>query len=312
MAIVGPTAVGKTGIAVLVARELNGEIVSADSRQIYRGMDIGTAKPDAADLAAAPHHLIDIVDPDERYDAARFAADAEAAIERIVDRGALPMVVGGTGFYLTSLFEGLFVGPGRDEGVRAGLEEELDRSGSELLHARLARVDPETASRLHPNDAVRIVRALEVHATTGRPLSEWHEDGRRATRFEPWYVSLTMDRARLYERIELRVDRMLEDGLVEEVERLVASGALAEGMPAADAVGYRELLPVIRDGRSLEEAVEEIKRNTRRFAKRQMTWFARTEPALEIDVGRVPRHEAARSIVTARLASREGGSSALL
>ncbi len=299
MAVVGPTAVGKTGVAVRVARELGGEIVSADSRQIYRGMDIGTAKPDPAATRPAPHHLIDIVEPSERYDAARFAADAETAIADIVERGREPLVVGGTGFYLTSLFEGLFEGPGRDPEVRARLEEEAERVGSPALHERLARVDPATARRLHPNDAVRIVRALEVFEVTGRQLSSWHEDSPRDTRFDAWYTLLTMDRERLYERIEDRVDGMVEAGLLEEVEGLVRSGRLAEGMPAADALGYRELLPVVRGEAELADAVQLIKRNTRRYAKRQMTWFGKTPADLVVDMGEMTPDEAAGRVLDA-------------
>ncbi|MBD3367875.1 MAG: tRNA (adenosine(37)-N6)-dimethylallyltransferase MiaA [Candidatus Eisenbacteria bacterium] len=307
MAIVGPTAVGKTGVAVPVARELRGEIVSADSRQIYRGLDIGTAKPDAAETAAAPHHLIDIAEPSERFDAARFASLAEHAIEDVFGRDLTPIVVGGTGFYVTSLFEGLFEGPGRDKAIRSRLEEDAARLGPRALHERLAAVDPDAADRLHPNDAVRVVRALEVHESTGRTLSAWQREGRREPRYRPWYVLLTMDRELLYRRIELRVDRMVEAGLLEEVDRLLASGRLAEDMPAANALGYRELIPVVRGERALEEAVEEIKRNTRRFAKRQVTWFSRTPAELTIDMGKKEPEEAAHGLLEAwrRAAGRE-------
>ena len=299
MAIVGPTAVGKTGVAVRVCSSIGGEIISADSRQTYRGMDIGTAKPTPHELDAARHHLVDIIDPSERYDAARFARDAESVATSLLKNGLEPIVVGGTGFYVASLFEGLFEGSGRHPEIRARLEKEADRLGSPRLHERLAEVDSETAARLHPNDAVRVIRALEVHEATGRPLSAWHESGRRTTRYEAWYVVLRMDRDELYERIEGRVDAMVERGLVREIEGLLASGSLEEGMPAADALGYRGLLPVIRGERDLRDAVKEIKRNTRRFAKRQMTWFARTTPALEIDVGELGVEEAAERIAAA-------------
>jgi tRNA dimethylallyltransferase len=299
MTIVGPTAVGKTGVAVAVARALDGEIVSADSRQVYRGMDIGTAKPGPGEVEAAPHHLIDIVDPSERYDAARFAADAEKAMASILERDRTPIVVGGTGFYVTSLFRGLFEGPGRHPAIRARLEREVEASGPQSLHDRLAAVDPESARRIHPNDTVRTIRALEVHEATGRPLSSWHGSGRRNARFRPWYVVLTMERALLYERIERRVDRMIERGLLEEVTALVASGRLAAGMPAADALGYRELLPVVRGERELDDAVAQIKQSTRRFAKRQMTWFSKVPADVGVDRGEAGIEEAARAVLAA-------------
>jgi tRNA dimethylallyltransferase len=299
LTIVGPTAVGKTSVAVCVAAELGGEVVSADSRQIYRGMDVGTAKPDEAVLSHTPHHLIDIADPSERYDASRFAADAERVIGEVLGRGATPLVVGGTGFYVLSLFEGLFEGPGRNREIRAGLESEAERLGSQALHGRLCAVDPEAAARVHPNDTVRIVRALEVHEATGRPMSDWHEAGRRAPAFRPWYVVLTADRQVLYERIERRVDEMIGNGLLEEVERLLSSGALAEGMPAADAVGYRELIPAVSGETDLAAAVEGMKRNTRRYAKRQLTWFSRVAAEIVIDMGATPSDAAAGSVLSA-------------
>lgn len=274
MTLVGPTAVGKTSVALVLAARLGGEIVSADSRQIYRGMDIGTAKPTPDEQSQARHHLIDIVDPSESYDAARFAEDAEGVISGLLSAGTVPIVCGGTGFYVASLFEGLFEGAGRYPEVRVALEERARAEGTAALHAELAEADPASAARIHSNDSSRVVRALEVYLATGRRLSEWHESGQRIPAFAPRYVGLSLDRELLRERVERRIDAMMEEGLVAEIEGLVSSGALASGMPAASAVGYRELLPVVERGEGdLDEAVALIKRNTRRYAKRQMTWF---------------------------------------
>jgi tRNA dimethylallyltransferase len=301
LTIVGPTAAGKTAVAILVARELGGEIVSADSRQIYRGMDVGTAKPTAAERSAVRHHLIDIVDPADVYDAARFAEDAEAAIGRLLDAGVEPIIVGGTGFYVSTLFEGLFEGPGRDERIRSELKARAAEEGGEGLHRELAAVDPASASRIHPNDTSRVVRALEVYRMTGAPLSEWHAGGARTPRYAASYFGLTMPREELYARIEARVDAMLEAGLPDEVRSLVASGRLAPGMPGASAVGYRELLPaVVGEGggpEALADAVSLVKRNTRRFAKRQATWFAGVGNVVPVDVAALGVRGAADAIV---------------
>lgn len=296
-AIVGPTAVGKTSVALLVARACDGEIVSADSRQIYHGMDIGTAKPTIEERELVPHHLIDIVEPSQTYDAARFARDAEAAISRLLAAGRVPIVVGGTGFYLASLFTGLFEGPGRDEEVRRALDRRLEREGSAALHAELAGVDPETAGRLHPNDGVRIVRALEVSVSSGIPLSVWQSTQGRRPAFSARYFVLRMDRERLYERIEERVDAMMERGLLDETRRLFLSGRLSPEFPGASAVGYRELLPVVAgDTEDVASAVEAIKTNTRRYAKRQLTWFSSLPEAIWLDVGKMDPEEAAEFI----------------
>ena len=291
LTIIGPTAVGKTAVALLVAAELGGEIVSADSRQVYRGMDVGTAKPTPDERRAVPHHLIDIVEPSDTYDAARFASDAESAIARLLNQGREPIVVGGTGFYLTSLFEGLFEGPGRDDRIRGELKAKAEAAGLAELPRPLSEVDPVTAERIHPNDAARIVRALEVQRSTGRPLSEWQATGTRAPVFSAFFCGLTMHRDAIYERIDDRVDRMMKAGLLEEIRGLVRAGSLRPGMPAANAVGYRELLPIVAGEEAevatsdIDEAVRLIKRNTRRYAKRQLTWFSSLGESRWTDVG---------------------------
>ncbi|MFH1864299.1 MAG: tRNA (adenosine(37)-N6)-dimethylallyltransferase MiaA [Candidatus Eisenbacteria bacterium] len=298
LTVVGPTAVGKTAVAIALARSTGAEIVSADSRQVCRGLDVGTAKPTIEERRLVRHHLIDIDDPSEDYDAARFAADAEAAIADIGARGLVPLVVGGTGFYVASLFEGLFEGPGRDPEVRANLAERAATEGVEALHGELAGVDPASARRIHVNDTSRIVRALEVYATTGTPLSEWHAGPGRTPAFTARYVGLTLPRETLRTRIDRRVDAMMAGGLLDEIGRLVSTGALSSAMPAANAVGYRELLPIVEGGEgSTDEAVELIKRNTRRYAKRQMTWFRSIEGIEWFDLGGVAPGEAARAIL---------------
>jgi len=306
--IVGPTAVGKTGVALLVAARLGGEIVSADSRQIYRGMDIGTAKPTADEQRAVGHHLIDIVDPSERYDAARFAADAESVITVLRASGIQPVVVGGTGFYLASLFEGLFECPEKDESVRAEMAARLARDGVPALREELARVDPESAARIHPNDAARIVRALEVHVLTGRTLTEWHAGARREAVYAPRYFGLSVPRRSLHQRIERRVDQMMAAGLLQEVDALRTSGRLLPGMPGASAVGYRELLALgSHDPGAVAAAVRSIKTSTRRYAKRQMTWFRAIEGIEWLDVEALGTEGAAAEIV--RRAAAEAGRS---
>ncbi|MFH1689490.1 MAG: tRNA (adenosine(37)-N6)-dimethylallyltransferase MiaA [Candidatus Eisenbacteria bacterium] len=298
LTVVGPTAVGKTAVAVALARSTGGEIVSADSRQVYRGMDVGTAKPTTEEQKLVRHHLIDIVDPSEDYDAARFAADAETAIADITARGLAPLVVGGTGFYVASLFEGLFEGPARDPEVRANLVERAAAEGVAALHEELAGVDPASARRIHVNDASRVVRALEVYATTGMPLSEWHAGAGRTPAFTARNVGLTLPRERLQVRIDRRVDAMVAEGLLDEIGRLVSTGALSSAMPAANALGYRELLPIVEGGDGdVGEAVELIKRNTRRYAKRQMTWFRSIEGIEWFDLDGLTPDEAARAIL---------------
>ena len=298
LTVVGPTAVGKTAVSLALARSLGGEIVSADSCQIYREMDIGTAKPTADEQASVRHHLIDIIDPSETYDAVRFAADAEKAMVDIIARGAAPLVVGGTGFYVASLFQGLFEGPGRNPELRTILTERAASEGVRVLHQELKEIDPDAAERIHANDSVRVIRALEVYATTGRSLSRWQEEPVRAAAFSARYVRLTLSREPLYERIDRRVNAMMADGLLEEIEALVSRGVLSSGMPAASAVGYRELLPIVERGEgSIADAVTLIKRNSRRYAKRQMTWLRSIEDAEWVELDDRTPDEAAAAIL---------------
>jgi tRNA dimethylallyltransferase len=280
LALVGPTGAGKTQAALALARELPLEVVSVDSRQVYRGMDIGTAKPSAAERAAVPHHLVDVADPDETYDAARFCREAAAAIDAIRSRDRLPVLVGGTGLYYRALVRGLALRPPADPEVRRQLRNEALREGPDALHARLAALDPAAAARLGARDVVRIIRALEVILLTGRPASVtepglWHES---RGPYRVVGIGLTRSRPALYARLDARVDRMIADGLPDEVARLLAAG-FGPDLPAMQGIGYRHLIPVVTRGAPLEEAVRAMKRDTRRYAKRQWTWFAR-EPDL--------------------------------
>ncbi|BDV43013.1 tRNA dimethylallyltransferase [Geotalea uraniireducens] len=273
--IQGPTASGKSELAVRLAEQWNGEIINADSMQVYRGMDIGTAKPSAELRRRVPHHLLDIVDPDYNFSAADFQARATAAIADIHRRGRRAFVVGGTGLYLKALTRGLVDSPRGEGALRQELEERFDREGGELLLRELALADPATAERLHPNDRVRIVRALEVFLLTGRPFSTFHEEHRFAEEpYECLNLGLMVDREVLYRRVEERVEAMLAAGLVNEVRRLLAAGYSPE-LKALRSIGYKEVCAALAGEYPWEEAVRLIKRDTRRYAKRQLTWFKR-------------------------------------
>jgi tRNA dimethylallyltransferase len=275
MFLMGPTACGKTDLAVELVRRFPFEIVSVDSAMVYRGMDLGTAKPDAATQRLAPHRLIDICDPAEAYSAARFREDALREIAAIQAVERIPLLVGGTMLYFRALERGLSLLPAADPAVRERLEEEAGRHGWAFLHARLAAVDPEAAARIHPNDPQRIQRALEVWEVTGRPLSELQRAGREEPL--PFQVVKAQifpeDRDRLHERIERRFRQMLDMGLWDEVERLYARGDLDPSMPSIRAVGYRQLWRHLAGETGREEAVRAGIIATRQLAKRQMTWL---------------------------------------
>lgn len=271
--ILGPTGVGKSGAAIVLAAKFRGEIINADSMQVYRGFDIGTDKPSPADRKTVPHHLLDVAEPGDQFTAADFVAGALEAMKGIRAGGGLPFIVGGTGLYIKALLDGLFPGPGRNPEVRRRLEAEAANDGLEVLFRRLETVDPGYALKIRSRDRIRIVRALEVFETTGKPISEHFRDtesfvkGQRQVR-----VGIELDRPSLVRRIEERIDRMFAAGLVEEVERLLARGVPA-GAPAFKGLGYKQVLSFLRNEIGLEEARDLVKRETRRYAKRQMTWF---------------------------------------
>lgn len=273
--ILGPTASGKTGLAVRLAEECGGEILNADSMQVYRRMDIGAAKPSPDQLGRARHHLLDLVEPDQPFSAADFRREAEAAIADIAARGKRVIVCGGTGLYIKALTRGLMESPGSDEALRSELKELAEREGGEELHRRLSLVDPVAAARLHPNDQVRIIRALEVHRLTGRPISEHMGEHRfGGENYQCLKIGLSTDRETLYRTIDNRVEQMLGNGLVEEVRALLAAGYSPELKPMRS-IGYSQVCGYLAGEYSLDEAVRLIKRDTRRYAKRQLTWFNR-------------------------------------
>jgi len=281
--ILGPTATGKSQLALDLARRCQAEIISLDSMQIYRGLDLGTAKPTAAEQARVPHHLIDCCALDEPSDAARFLARVHAAEQAIAARGARPILVGGTAMYIKALVDGLCDAPARQPVVREELTLLAHQHGGDYLHQQLQHVDAPAAARIHPHDLRRIVRALEVYAVTGTPLSaqqgQWAVPG--ASRY--LLLGLTLDRAALYRRIDARVDAMLAAGLLDEVRRLRAAG-LEHNRTASQAIGYKELLAHLRGEYDLATAVELVKQATRRFAKHQMTWFRKDERIRWYDV----------------------------
>ncbi len=276
LAVVGATASGKTALSIALAGELGGEIISCDSMQIYRGMDIGTAKPTVEERAGIPHHLIDIAEPSETFSVADYAPLAVKAIEDISSRGKLPIFCGGTGLYLDAVLSAnVYSEACSDAALREGLTWEAETKGALALWERLRVEDAESAAVIHPNNVKRVIRALEIKLLTGIPKSEWDRRSRLApSPYRSVVLGLSYpDRELLYRRIGQRVDRMMEAGLLGEVKALYESGALPRESTAAQAIGYKEMLSYLDGACSLEEAVESVKTATRRYAKRQITWF---------------------------------------
>ena len=276
--IAGPTASGKTGLAVALAKALNGEVVSCDSMQIYRGMDVGTAKPTPEEMQGVPHHLLDVADPGEDFSVGRYVRLATEAITDIHSRGKTAIVAGGTGLYLDSLVKGEEFAPPSREGERKFLEDAAEQKGIEYVYDMLMEADPETAERLHLSDRKRIIRAMEVFLITGLPLS-WHiaQSRQRPPRYRPAWLGLNFrDRAKLYARIDARVDQMLAQGLEQEVQRLLDAGVDPQ-TTAMQAIGYKELASALRGECTVEEAASRIKQASRNYAKRQLTWFRRND-----------------------------------
>jgi tRNA dimethylallyltransferase len=273
--ILGPTAVGKSEVALMLAEKLNGEIVNGDSQQVYRYMDIGTGKPSKEDRERIRHHLIDIVNPDAEFNAALFRRVATDAIAEIRSRGKNVFLCGGTGLYLQALVQGLFEGPGQDSTLRAVLEKEIAGQGLSAVYRRLLEIDSTVASTIHPNDRQRVIRALEVYQLTGKPLSDWQKQhGFQDSFYTALKIGLNRERSDLYALINQRSDRMVSDGLLDEVRALVDRGYGLD-LRSLQSVGYRQMGAVFQGKMTLTEALEEMKQETRHLAKRQLTWFRR-------------------------------------
>jgi tRNA dimethylallyltransferase len=272
LAIVGPTASGKTALSILLAKKMRGEIISADSRQIYRDLDIGTAKPTREELTQAVHHFIDVFNPDQEYNAGEYGPQARATIQNLLKEGKQPILVGGSGLYVRAVIDGFFDGPGKNSEVREQLEREAKTLGPENLYMRLSKIDPVSAARMDATKVRRVIRALEVYLLTGRPMSDLHSTQEKRIPFKTVQFGLAWDRKDLYRRIERRVDEMMENGLLDEVQRLIKKGYSRE-VNALNTVGYKEAFDFLEGKSSKEEMVRLIKQNTRHFAKRQLTWF---------------------------------------
>lgn len=282
--LTGPTAVGKTALSIALAKQVGGEIISADSMQVYRGMDIGSAKIRPEEMDGVPHYLIDLLDPKEEFDVVRFAGHAKKAMEEIWSHGHIPILTGGTGFYIQAvLYDIDFTEHGNDSGYRQELEELARKEGAAALHRQLETVDPASAALIHENNLKRVIRALEYFRETGEPISAHNEKEReKASPYAFCYFVLNDDRQRLYERIDRRVDQMLADGLLEEVKRLKEQGC-TRGLVSMQGLGYKEILSWLNGEISFDEAVYILKRDTRHFAKRQLTWFRRERDVIWIN-----------------------------
>ncbi|MBF8293999.1 MAG: miaA [Bacteroidetes bacterium] len=272
LAIVGPTASGKTPLSLLLAEILNGEIVSADSRQIFKYLDIGTAKPTRAERKRVPHHFVDFLDPKDKYSAGLYGDDVKKVVKDVFDRGKVPILVGGSGLYIKAAIDGLFGGPGRDPEIRARLEDQLRTGGIEPMLDTLRKVDPVVLQTMKEITPRRIIRALEVFFIAGKPLSEYHSEQGQIPDFQAIQFGLEWERKELYSRINQRVDRMISDGLMDEVQKLAGMG-FDRQLNALNTVGYKEVFDYLEGTVNRETMIDLIKRNTRRFAKRQITWF---------------------------------------
>jgi tRNA dimethylallyltransferase len=275
--VLGPTAVGKSEVALALAESLNGEIINADSQQVYRYMDIGTGKLSMGERERVPHHLIDIVDPDGEFNAALFRRLASEAIREITERKRNVIVCGGTGLYLKALTQGLFEGPGQDPAIRRALEAEIAERGLASLYRRLENIDPTVSSSIHPNDRQRVIRALEIYQLTGKPLSQWQgAHGFQEKPFAVRAIGLNRERAELYDFINRRSEEMVRGGFLEEVRGLVHRGFGPELKPL-QSVGYRQMVAVLEGRLTMADGLAEMRQETRRLAKRQLTWFRRDE-----------------------------------
>ena len=283
--IAGPTACGKTATSIELAKKINGEIISADSMQVYKYMDIGTAKATKQEMQDIPHYLIDEFYPDEEFNVMIFQKKAKDYIDQIYKKGKIPILVGGTGFYINALvFDNNFVEEESDSNLRNELYELAEKNGAEYLHNMLKEFDPESAEKIHYNNVKRVARAIEFYKKTGKPISEHNKEAKsKSSPYKTAFIVLDMDRQKLYERINKRVDVMIEDGLVDEVKMLLEKGYKKE-LVSMQGLGYKEIVAYINGETSLEEAIEKLKQSTRHFAKRQLTWFRGQTDGLWIDI----------------------------
>jgi tRNA dimethylallyltransferase len=283
LVIVGPTASGKTSLALDIARRIPSEIISADSRQVYKFLTIGTAKPAPEELKQVKHHFIDEISPDRHFSGGEFGIEGRIRIQEITNNRKLPIVAGGTGLYIRSLVDGLFSGPGKEEDIREEIEARMESEGAEILLEELRQVDPEAAARMLPSNQRRIIRALEVYYATGKPISQHHGEHQREPYFNAVFVGLQWERKALYERINLRVDAMLAAGFLDEVRGLLALG-YDDRQKSLQTVGYKEAFAYLRNETDYDRMVELMKQNTRRFAKRQLTWFRKDKRIRWFDI----------------------------
>lgn len=298
VSIVGPTAVGKTKLSIHLAQALRGEIISGDSMQVYRGMDIGTAKIKPKEQEGIPHHLIDILDPAADFSVSAFQELALQKVEELNQRFSLPILVGGTGLYVQSVTHDFqFADVSQSETIRLKWQAFLDQYGSLALHQELEKRDSDYAKELHPNNSRRVIRALEVIEVTGRSMSEYHGEWENESPFDLVMIGLTMEREKLYNRINARVDQMIQEGLIQEVQHLLDLG-ICDSSTSLQAIGYKEIISYLKKERSKEEAIELLKRNSRRFAKRQLTWFRRMKEVNWYDVTDLSRWSEVEEIIT--------------
>ncbi|MFZ3579803.1 tRNA (adenosine(37)-N6)-dimethylallyltransferase MiaA [Virgibacillus sp. DJP39] len=271
IAIVGPTAVGKTKLSIEIAQQFNGEIISGDSMQVYKGLDIGTAKVTAEEKQGIPHYMIDIKEPSQDFSVADFQRNVKGYIATISEKGCIPIIVGGSGLYIQSaLFNYNFSNEARDSVRTAQLERDLDKFGSMYLHNHLSQFDPDQAAKIHPNNHRRLIRAIEIYETTGKTMSEYQVEQKNSP-YDPIFIGLEMERKLLYSRINNRIDQMMQDGLLDEVYQLYSNGL--KNHQSMRGIGYKEFIPYFQGEIELKEAVDALKQNSRRFAKRQYTWF---------------------------------------
>lgn len=290
--LTGPTAVGKTSLSIQLAKTIGGEIISADSIQVYKKMDIGTAKIKREEMEGIPHYLIDVLEPDEEFNVVRFQKMAKEAMEKIYENGHIPIIVGGTGFYIQALLYDIdFNDTESESSYREELQQYADTYGAIALHERLKQIDEESANKIHPNNVKRVIRAIEYFEQTGEPISKHNEE--QAQKESPYnflYIVLDQDRDILYKRIDLRVDQMIEEGLVKEVKQLLESGYTKE-LVSMQGLGYKEFIPYFEGEISLEQAIYTLKRDTRHFAKRQITWFKREKDVIWLSKKEYPTDE---------------------